>query len=81
LSRSDQTLNRSQVPCVSASRLALIERTIVLSTDAAYRLRMLLAVLAGTVVLGLAAIAVFLVISAVTAAPAASDGADWGAVY
>jgi hypothetical protein len=53
----------------------------VLSSDAVYRLRMLLAVLAGTVVLGLAAVAVFLVISAVTAGPAAGDGADWGAVY
>ena len=52
-----------------------------LSTAAAYRLRLLLAVLAGTIVLCLAVIAVFLVISAVTAGPAAGEGADWGAVY
>ena len=52
-----------------------------LSTSAAYRLRMLLTVLAGTVVLALVATAIFLVIGAVTAGPAAGDGADWGAVY
>ena len=52
-----------------------------LSTVAAYRLRLLLAVLAGTIVLGLAVIAVLLVISAVTAGPAVGEGADWGAVY
>jgi hypothetical protein len=52
-----------------------------LSTVAAYRLRLLLAVLAGTIVLCLAVIAVFLVISAVIAGPAAGEGADWGAVY
>ena len=64
------------------SRLDLIEGTTsVLSTAAAYRLRMLLAVLAGTIVLGLAVIAVLLVISAATAGPAAGEGADWGAVY
>ena len=52
-----------------------------LSTEATHRLRMLLAVVAGTVVLGLAAVAVFLVVSAMTAAPAAGEGADFGAVY
>ena len=52
-----------------------------LSTPAAYRLRMLLTVLAGTVVLALVVTAIFLVIGAVTAGPAAGDGADWGAVY
>jgi hypothetical protein len=53
----------------------------VLSTPAANRLRMLLAVLAGTVVLGLAVLAVFLVIGAITAGSTSADGADWGAVY
>jgi hypothetical protein len=53
----------------------------VLSTSAASRLRMLLAVLAGTVVLGLAVLAVFLVIGAVTGGSASADGADWGVVY
>jgi hypothetical protein len=52
-----------------------------LSTVAVHRLRMLLAVVAGTVVLVLAVVALFLVISAMTAGPAASAGADWGAVY
>ena len=52
-----------------------------LSTAAAYRLRLLLAVLAGAIVVWLAVIAVFLVISAVTAGPPAGDGDDWGAVY
>ena len=52
-----------------------------LSTSAAYRLRMLLAVLAGTAVLGLAVLAVFLVIDAMTGGSASADGADWGAVY
>jgi hypothetical protein len=42
---------------------------------------MLLAVVAGTVVLCLAVLAVFLVISAMTAGSPAADGADWGAVY
>jgi hypothetical protein len=53
----------------------------VLSSAAASRLRMLLAVLAGTVVLVLAVVAVVLVIGAVTADPPAGNGADWGAVY
>jgi hypothetical protein len=53
----------------------------VLSAPAAYRLRMLLTVLAGTVVLALVVVAIFLVSSAVTAGPAAGQGADWGAVY
>jgi hypothetical protein len=54
----------------------------VLSSAAVFRLRMLLAVLAGTAVAGLAVLAVFLVISAMTAEPATnSGGADWGAVY
>jgi hypothetical protein len=57
------------------------EDDVVLSTAAAHRLRLLLAVLAGTVVLGLAVLAVFLVVGAVTAAPAAGEGGDWGAVY
>lgn len=52
-----------------------------LSTSAAYRLRMLLAVLAGTVVVGLAVLAVVLVIGAMTAGAPPEDGADWGAVY
>jgi hypothetical protein len=43
---------------------------------------MLLAVVVGTAVLGVAVLAVFLVISAVTAGPAAGEGgADWGALY
>lgn len=52
-----------------------------LSTSAAYRLRMLLVVLAGTVVLSLAVLAVFLVVGAMTAAPPPDDGADWGTLY
>ena len=51
-----------------------------LSTSAAYRLRMLLTVMVGTIVVVLAVVAVFLVIGAMTAEPAAG-GADWGAVY
>jgi hypothetical protein len=51
-----------------------------LSTVAAHRLRLLLSVLAGTVVLVLAVVATFLVITAVTAGPAGA-GADWGAIY
>jgi hypothetical protein len=78
----DRTLNRSQLPCVSASRPTLIERTpLVLSSAAAYRLRMLLAVMAATTVVVLAVVAVVLVISAVTPGPEPSNGADWGAVY
>jgi hypothetical protein len=42
---------------------------------------MLLAVLAGTAVVGLAVLAVFLVIGAMTAESPGGDGADWGAVY
>jgi hypothetical protein len=42
---------------------------------------MLLAVLAGTLVLVIAVVAVVLVIGVVTAPPAADDGADWGALY
>jgi type IV secretory pathway TrbL component len=53
----------------------------VLSTPAAHRLRMLLTVLAGTVVLALVVVAAFLVVGAVTAGPAVGEGADWGAVY
>ena len=49
-----------------------------LSSAGASRLRMLLAVLAGTVVL---VIAVVLVIGAVTAPSAAGEGADWGGIY
>ena len=52
-----------------------------LSTSAAYRLRILLGGLAGTVVLGLAVLAVFLVIGAATGGSPSADGADWGAVY
>jgi hypothetical protein len=52
-----------------------------LSSVAVYRLRMLLAVLAGTAVLGLAVLAVFLVIGAMIAGTPAGNGADWGAVY
>jgi len=52
-----------------------------LSQSAANRLRMLLAVVAGTVVVSLAVVAVFLVIAAMTADSAAGAGADWGAVY
>ena len=52
-----------------------------LSTSAAFRLRMLLAVLAGTIVISLAVIAVLLVAGAVTAGPATGQGGDWGAVY
>jgi hypothetical protein len=37
--------------------------------------------MAGTVVVGLAVVAILLVIDATTAGPVASDGADWGAVY
>jgi hypothetical protein len=67
---------------VSASQPAQIERTtLVLSSAAAYRLRMLLAVTAATIVLVLAVVAVVLVISAVTPGPAPGNGADWGAVY
>jgi hypothetical protein len=42
---------------------------------------MLLAVVAGTVVLGVAVLAVFLVIAAMTAGSPVGDGADWGPVY
>lgn len=52
-----------------------------LSSAATYRLRMLLAVTAGTVVLSVAVLAVFLVIGAMTAGAPAADGADWGALY
>ena len=52
-----------------------------LSSAAAYRLRMLLAVMAATVVLVLAVVAVVLVISAATQGSATGNGADWGAVY
>ena len=52
-----------------------------LSTVAAQRLRLLLAVLAATSVLVLAAIAFILVIGAMTAGSAAGQGGDWGAVY
>ena len=52
-----------------------------LSSAAAYRLRMLLAVTAATIVLVLAVVAVVLVISAMTPGPATNNGADWGAVY
>lgn len=52
-----------------------------LSTVATHRLRLLLAVLAGTFVLVLAVVAIFLVIGAVTAGPAAGDGGDWGPMY
>jgi hypothetical protein len=53
----------------------------VLSSAAVFRLRMLLAVLAGTAVVGLAVLAVFLVIGAATAETPSSNGGDWGAVY
>jgi hypothetical protein len=53
----------------------------VLSTSAAYRLRMLLAVLAGTIVVSLAVLAVVMVIDAMLAGSPAGDGADWGALY
>jgi len=53
----------------------------VLSSAGASRLRMLLAVMAGTLVLVIAVVAVVLVIGAVTAPSAASEGADWGGVY
>jgi hypothetical protein len=53
----------------------------VLSSAAVYRFRMLLAVLAGTAVLGLAVLAVLLVAAAMTAQGPGIDGADWGAVY
>lgn len=49
-----------------------------LSTAAAHRLRMLLAVLVTTSVLVLAVVALFLVIGAMTAGSAAGDG---GGVY
>jgi hypothetical protein len=53
-----------------------------LSTVAAHRLRLLLAVLAATSVVVLAAVAIFLVVGAMTAGSgAASQGADWGAIY
>ena len=52
-----------------------------LSSAGASRLRMLLGVLAGTVVLVIAVVAVVLVIGAVTAPSAAGEGADWGAIY
>ena len=52
-----------------------------LSTSAAYRLRMLLTVLAGTIVVCLAVLAVVLVIEAMFAGSPPGDGADWGAVY
>ena len=52
-----------------------------LSSAAAYRLRMLLAVMAATVVLVLAVVAVVLVIGAVTSGSATGNGADWGALY
>lgn len=51
-----------------------------LSTVAVHRLRLLLAVLAGTSVLVLAVVAAYLVIVAMTAGSAAGDG-DLGAVY
>jgi hypothetical protein len=53
----------------------------VLSTSAAYRLRMLLAVLTGTVVVCLVVLAVVLVIGAMAAGSPPDAGADWGAVY
>lgn len=52
-----------------------------LSTVAAQRLRLLLAVLAMTSVLVLAAVAIVLVIGAMTAGPAAGEGADLSGVY
>ena len=52
-----------------------------LSTSAAYRLRILLAVMAGTIVVGLAVVAVLLVVEAMTAGSASGQGADWGALY
>jgi hypothetical protein len=53
----------------------------VLSTSTANRLRMLLAVLAGTIVICLAVLAVVLVVGAVTAGAPSADGGDWGGVY
>ena len=52
-----------------------------LSSAGASRLRMLLAVMAGTLVLVIAVVAVVLVIGAVTAPPSASQGADWAGAY
>ena len=65
------------------SRLDLIEGT---TSVAQYRRRLSAPAAAGRpgrdhLVLGLAVIAVLLVISAVTAGPAVGEGADWGAVY
>jgi hypothetical protein len=75
-------MNRTSAPLrISFSTAPHREDAPVLSTSAAYRLRLLLAVMAGTVVVGLAVVAILLVIDATTAGPVASDGADWGAVY
>jgi hypothetical protein len=52
-----------------------------LSTVGAHRLRLLLAVLVTTSVLVLAAIAIFLVVGAMTAGSAAGQGVDGGALY
>lgn len=52
-----------------------------LSTVAAHRLRLLLVVLATTSVLVLAAIALVLVIGAMTAGPTAGEGADLSGAY
>ena len=52
-----------------------------LCSAAAFRLRMLLAVMAATFVLVLAVVAIVLVIGAAIPGPAAGNGADWGAVY
>lgn len=52
-----------------------------LRSVAAYRVRMLLAVVAGTVVVCRAVLAVFLVVDAMTAGAPVADGADWGPVY
>jgi hypothetical protein len=53
----------------------------VLGSATASRLRMLLAVLAGTIVLVPAVVAAVLMVDAVTAGSAAGEGAAWGAVY
>jgi hypothetical protein len=66
---------------ISFSTYPSVERWPVFSVAAAFRLRTLLALVAGVVVLALLVYAVFVVIAAVMSDVPVASGADYGVVY
>jgi hypothetical protein len=61
--------------------VVLSEGRLVLGADAVSRLRMLLALVAGVVVLSVLTVAVFVVIAAMMSDGPVASGADYGVVY